>query len=178
MCPRHPRAPVAPAEKKTPESAAAPPLNGASAAPAASKIEPEAASEAPIDDVPAAPDTRSTFEQAVDLFKRHGKPLLYGFLHGQARLVRFEPGMIELARGTMMLSERRQEMAALLREWTGQPWQIVEVDGPGDPSLDRAGGASQGTASRRTCRRPAPEGGAGDFSRVRRSSTCSPRMTM
>jgi len=71
----------------------------------------------------------------VQLFKRHGKPLLYGWLHGQARLVHFEPGKIELERGDMMLSERRSEMAVLLKEWTGEAWQVFDVDGPGAPSL-------------------------------------------
>ncbi|MEL6963610.1 MAG: DNA polymerase III subunit gamma/tau [Pseudomonadota bacterium] len=84
----------------------------------------------PSDDVDV-----KTFEDAVLLFKAHAKPLFYGWLHGQARLVHFEFGKIELQRGDMMLAERRQEMAACLREWTGQPWQVVEVDGPGAPSL-------------------------------------------
>ncbi|MEZ5932264.1 MAG: DNA polymerase III subunit gamma/tau [Alphaproteobacteria bacterium] len=128
------QAPVsdASAEKKTPESADKPSLNGIAAAPAAPKKEPEPKSEAPVNEVLAAP---GTFGEAVDLFWRHDKRLLHGWLHAQARLVRFEPGMIELEGGNKMLSERRQEMAALLREWTGRPWQIVEVEGPGAPSL-------------------------------------------
>ena len=91
----------------------------------------EPVSKAPVNAVPAA-----QFEDLVRLFKQHDKPLLHGWLHGRARLVRFEPGLIELQRGDMMLSERRQEMAGLLKEWTGTPWQIVEVDQPGEPSLD------------------------------------------
>ena len=43
--------------------------------------------------------------------------------------------MIELKKGDMLLSERRQEMATLLKEWTGQSWQIVESEQPGEPSL-------------------------------------------
>lgn len=101
----------------------------------------------PVDEVPvvngglASPPVNgahtspATFAEIVTLFKRRGKPLLYGWLHGQARLVHFEPGKIELERGDMMLTERRQEMASLLREWTGERWQVVEVDGPGAPSL-------------------------------------------
>ena len=60
------------------------------------------------------------FEEAVGLFKRHNKPLLYGWLYGRARLVRFTEGMIELEKGDLMLTERRQEIAAYLKEWTGQ----------------------------------------------------------
>jgi DNA polymerase-3 subunit gamma/tau len=119
-------------EKKT-EPSGATPLNGTSAAPATLEQEPEPAGETPVDDVLAAPP--GTFEEAVELFRRHGKPLLHSFLHGQARLVRFAPEVIELERGNGMLSGRRQEMAALLRTWTGQAWQIVEVDQEGAPSL-------------------------------------------
>lgn len=124
-----PAAPKAAAETGEPAKQA--PSNGVSAPPTVIAKAPEPASEIPVNGVPAAP----CFEDVVLLFKQHNKPLLYGWLHGQARLVRFEPGVIELERGDMMLSERRQEMAALLREWTGQTWQMLEVEGPGAPSL-------------------------------------------
>ena len=111
-------------------------MNGAAATPAVAKKKPEPASETPVNGVPAAPVAPpGCFEDVVQLFKRHGKPLLYGWLHGQARLVHFEPGKIELERGDMMLSERRSEMAVLLKEWTGEAWQVLDVDGPGAPSL-------------------------------------------
>ena len=84
------------------------------------------------------------FPELVDLFRRHNKPLLYGWLHGRARLVHFEPGKIELERGDPLLAERRQEMAALLKSWTGRPWQIAEADRPGAPSLtDQEAAAKQ-----------------------------------
>ena len=104
------------------------PINDVPLAPAPApiaEVKPEPPSQAPV----------ATFEDAVKLFKRHDKPLLHGWLHGQARLVRFEPGMIELQKGDMMLAERRQEMATLLKAWTGKPWQIIESDEEGEPSL-------------------------------------------
>jgi DNA polymerase-3 subunit gamma/tau len=76
-----------------------------------------------------------TFEAVVDLFRQHRKPLLHGWLHGRAKLVRFETGRIMLEQGDQLLSERRQEMASLLRTWTGEPWQILESDQEGAPSL-------------------------------------------
>ncbi len=91
---------------------------------------PEVASRAPVNEVPVA-----HFEEVVGLFKQHEKPLLYGWLHGRARLVRFAEGVIELEKGDLMLTERRQEMAMLLKEWTGRPWQLTEVDEPGEPCL-------------------------------------------
>ena len=71
----------------------------------------------------------------VALFRRNKKPLLHGWLHGRAKLVHFEPGKIELEKGDQLLSERRQEMAALLRSWTGELWQIIESEDLGAPSL-------------------------------------------
>ncbi len=136
-----PTTPAAVAAKSEPASEApvkaapiAPPVNGVLAV----LPDDEGHATAYVNGVPAEPVNEvrvAQFEDAVLLFKKHGKPLLYGWLHGQARLVHFEPGKIELERGDMMLSERRQEMASLLREWTGEPWQVVEVDGPGAPSL-------------------------------------------
>jgi DNA polymerase-3 subunit gamma/tau len=123
-----PAAPPAPVQAK-PEAASEALVNGASGTPSVNGVAAVSIAE-PADEVRVA-----RFEDAVLLFKRNGKPLLYGWLHGQARLVHFEPGKIELERGDMMLTERRQEMASLLREWTGEPWQVVEVDGPGAPSL-------------------------------------------
>ena len=136
-------APTAPkTEPAKPEPAKPVAVNGAAAAPAVAKKKPEQESRTPANGVPAASAASAasaappaSFEDVVLLFKRHKKPLLYGWLHGQARLVHFEPGKIELERGDMMLSERRAEMAALLKEWTGEAWQVLEVDGPGAPSL-------------------------------------------
>ncbi|MDH3664734.1 MAG: DNA polymerase III subunit gamma/tau, partial [Alphaproteobacteria bacterium] len=120
----------APASTPPPPSADAPSMAPASA------DKPQPVRQTPVNGVPAAPAAPvGCFEDAVHLFKRHDKPLLHGWLHGQARLVHFAPGLIELEKGDMLLAERRQEMAALLKEWTGQPWQIVESDHAGAPSL-------------------------------------------
>jgi len=77
----------------------------------------------------------STFEEVVELFRAHNKPLLHGWLHGRAKLVHFEPGKIQLEKGDQLLTERRQEMASLLRSWTDEPWQIIESDQEGALSL-------------------------------------------
>ena len=77
----------------------------------------------------------STFEEVVELFRLNKKPLLHGWLHGRARLVHFETGKITLQKGDQLLADRRQEMTNLLRSWTGEPWQIIESDGEGAPSL-------------------------------------------
>ena len=76
--------------------------------------------------------------------------LLHSWLHSRAKLVHFEPGKLELERGDLMLTEKRQEIAGLLREWTGEPWQVVESDQEGDPSPHRARGDRQGAAPGRT----------------------------
>ncbi len=79
--------------------------------------------------------TPKNFRALVELFRRHNKPLLYGWLHGRARLVRFESGVLALEKGDLMLSERRQEMAALLNDWTGHSWRVVESEIQGETTL-------------------------------------------
>ncbi|MGI9436215.1 MAG: DNA polymerase III subunit gamma/tau [Geminicoccaceae bacterium] len=81
------------------------------------------------------PLTIGSFAEAAALFKQRKKPLLYGWLHGRARLVDFQPGKIELESGDQLLADRRREMAELLTSWTGEPWLVIESDRPGDPSL-------------------------------------------
>ncbi|MEM8950100.1 MAG: DNA polymerase III subunit gamma/tau [Pseudomonadota bacterium] len=130
-----------PAEVASPAEIAPP----AEAAPPA-EVTPPAEPEPPIEATPPPqinghapkvdrPPAAGSFEEVVKLFKQRKKPLLYGWLHGRARLVRFAEGLIELEKGDLMLSERRQEIAALLKEWTGKPWQIVESDEQGEPCL-------------------------------------------
>lgn len=119
-----PVAELQPRQEETPP----PQINGH-----APKVEtPAVPSQAPVNEVPVA---LAHFGDVVELFKLHNKPLLYGWLHGRARLVRFADGMIELEKGDLMLSERRQEIAGLLKEWTGKPWQVVESDEQGEPCL-------------------------------------------
>jgi DNA polymerase-3 subunit gamma/tau len=82
-----------------------------------------------------APGTIGSFSEAVDLFRANNKLLLYSWLHSRAKLVHFEPGRIELETGDQLLTERRSEIAGLLRSWTGEPWQLVESEKPGSLSL-------------------------------------------
>ncbi len=123
-----PRPEVAPYAEAAPHAEAAPPP--AEAVPPAPQINGHAPE---VNRPPAA--AAGSFEEVVDLFRQHSKPLLYGWLHGRARLVRFAEGMIELEKGDLILTERRQEIAAFLKEWTGQPWQVVESDEQGEPCL-------------------------------------------
>lgn len=79
--------------------------------------------------------TSLDFPSLVNLFRINRKPLLHGWLHGRGKLVDFQPGLIVLEKGDPFLTERRQEIAALLKNWTGRPWQIVESDMEGEASL-------------------------------------------
>ncbi len=125
------RSGVAAAERPEEKSEAR--VNGVPARPTAPDAKKKGkTSGAVVDAVPAAP---GGFEEAVALFKRHGKPLLYSWLHGQARPVRFEQGLIEIEKVSLPLGERRKEISACLQEWTGRPWQVVEVEAEGEASL-------------------------------------------
>ena len=69
-----------------------------------------------------------SFEEAVAMFERFGEPMLHGWLYEAARLVRFEPGRIELrlAPGTPPDLPGRVETA--LMRWTGRRWLVIVAD--------------------------------------------------
>ncbi|MGH6919711.1 MAG: DNA polymerase III subunit gamma/tau, partial [Geminicoccaceae bacterium] len=89
----------------------------------------EAPAEAP------APPQPATFAEAVDLFRQHDRPRLHSWLHDHVRVVHFEPGQIEIARAEQAPPAWHQEVAQCLSHWTGMPWRVRAVDGPGAPTL-------------------------------------------
>ena len=99
-------------------------------------MEPPAA-EAPT---PAQP---TTFAEAVALFRRYDRPRLYSWLHDHVRLVRFEPGLIEIEHAGQTAPAWHGEVAQCLSQWTAMPWRLLAVDGPGAPTLAEAAAAEQ-----------------------------------
>jgi hypothetical protein len=66
-----------------------------------------------------------SFEEAVELLKLRGEPLLHGWLYQAARLVRFEPGRIELILGPGTPPGLPGRVAEALGCWTRRPWLVV-----------------------------------------------------
>jgi DNA polymerase-3 subunit gamma/tau len=89
---------------------------------------------------PAQP---ATFAEAVALFRRHDRPRLHSWLHDHVRVVRFEPGQIEIEHAGQAQPAWHQEVAQCLSQWTAMPWRLRTVDGPGAPTLAETAAAEQ-----------------------------------
>jgi DNA polymerase-3 subunit gamma/tau len=110
--------------------AAPAPVPPPTAGPLALAPAPEAAPEAVEDTIELA--TPRSFAEAVELFQRFGEPMLYGWLYQAARLVRFEPGRIELQLGADTPTGLPGRIAAALGRWTGRPWLVSIGQDEGD----------------------------------------------
>ena len=82
--------------------------------------------------LPAGPQT---FLEVVQLFEQKREPLLRTHLYGNAHLVRFEVGRIELRPTETAPRDLTNRLGELLTAWTGRRW-IVSVSGEaGEPTL-------------------------------------------
>ncbi len=122
--------------------AAAPPAAPPAPAPAAPEArapvaepapEPAPASEPrpapePAPEPAPAPVTAGDFAAVVELFRENREPRLYGDLVNNVRLVRFEPGRIELLLEEQVMENKLANRAGeLLSNWTGRRWIVVSV---------------------------------------------------
>ena len=134
---------------------AAAPVSGAAPAPVPAVAAPAEPSEPAGDAVVApgfaephaaeapAPPRPATFAEAVDLFRRNDRPRLHSWLHDHVRVVRFEPGQIEIEHAGQVQAAWHSEVAGCLSEWTAMPWRLRAVDGPGAPTLAEFAAAEQ-----------------------------------
>ena len=78
-----------------------------------------------------------SFEEAVELFRLRGEPMLHGWLYQAAHLVHFEPGRIELKLRAGTPAGLTGRIAAALGRWTGRPWLVALADDSerADPTL-------------------------------------------
>jgi DNA polymerase-3 subunit gamma/tau len=131
-----------------PASAAAPRPLPAEVAPADLVVPVEDAivapglAEPPAAEAPAPPQP-ATFAEAVELFRRHDRPRLHSWLHDHVRVVRFEPGQIEIERAEKTPPAWHGEAAQHLSQWTAMPWRLRAVDEPGGPTLAELAAAEQ-----------------------------------
>ncbi len=84
-----------------------------------------------------------TFADVVELFRQQGQPRLHSWLHDHVRLVRFEPGQIEIEHAAQAPPAWHQEAAQCLSQWTASPWRLRAVDGQGGPTLAEQAAAAQ-----------------------------------
>ncbi len=95
---------------------------------------------------PAAPDPQS-FLEVVELFDKQREAVLRSHLYGNAHLVHFEPGRIELRPTEAAPRDLSNRLGQLLTQWTGQRWVVSVSAEPGEPTL-REQAAARETAIR------------------------------
>ncbi len=116
-----------PESSGTPEADTRPPPDREAAIPADDEF-----------DVPPVDDRNSlpmTFEQAVDLFRINGEPLLHAYLANNVHLVRFAVGRISLRITKDAPRDLARQVGQCLAEWTGRPWMVEDSSEEGAPPL-------------------------------------------
>jgi DNA polymerase-3 subunit gamma/tau len=83
---------------------------------------------------PALPAPKS-YRELVKLFAEKKEGILEYHLAASARLVRFEPGVIEINPLPAAPSNLANRVGSLLSEWTGRRWVIGISSAPGEPTL-------------------------------------------
>jgi DNA polymerase-3 subunit gamma/tau len=140
----------APAPASVPPRANATAPGGRSGAPGAvaralSPIEAKAPEPAPV--------AIDSFEAAVTLFRDRKSKWHYS-LQSQVRLVRFEPGRIEINVTPDAPREMAAEIGKLLSQWTGARWLIAVVAEAGQATLRETADAAFAAARERARRNP------------------------
>lgn len=125
-----PRASVEAAPRPLPPPQGRDPVgrSAAAASPAAARLRPEPADIAPAPRLASLADIAALAGQKRD-------PLLKRALERDVRLVRFEPGRIELALEPGAARTVVQDLMRRLQEWTGDRWMVVVSNEPGAPTL-------------------------------------------
>ncbi|HLJ65517.1 MAG TPA: DNA polymerase III subunit gamma/tau, partial [Stellaceae bacterium] len=82
----------------------------------------------------ASPAPRS-FLEVVELFDRHREGILRAHLYHQVRLVRFEPGRIELRPLEGAPRDLANRLGQLLGQWTEHRWVVSVSSEEGEPTL-------------------------------------------
>lgn len=77
----------------------------------------------------------TSFEQMVELFKSKGEVLLYNWLVGNVRPVKFEAGRVEFAVCESLPSDFSARISEALNKWTGVRWVVVISKQQGQPTM-------------------------------------------
>jgi DNA polymerase-3 subunit gamma/tau len=90
---------------------------------------------APDPEGPALAASPTTYRELVRLFAERREGILEYHLASSVRLVRFEPGVIEINPMPAAPSNLANRVGSLLSEWTGRRWVIGISSAPGAPTL-------------------------------------------
>ncbi|MCP5363838.1 MAG: DNA polymerase III subunit gamma/tau [Hyphomicrobiales bacterium] len=109
--------------------------------------------EAPPSEVQSRPDPRS-FEDVVSLLREHREEILRHHAVADMRLVRFEPGRIDINLNDGAPADLPQRLSRFLREQTGARWLVTVSREQGAPSLDAQWQAAEDARLRQIAQHP------------------------
>lgn len=95
----------------------------------------QAMQQEPQDNSLAVVSQLQDFLQLVDLFKNNGEVLLYNWLVGNVRLVKFESGRLEISVCESLPSDFVGRVSDCLKKWTGQRWVVSISKQQGQPTI-------------------------------------------
>jgi DNA polymerase-3 subunit gamma/tau len=77
----------------------------------------------------------SNFKELVTLFSQNREGQLHAQLYSNVRLVRFEPGLLEIRVDAEVPANLAARVGQCLNTWTGRRWMVSITDKEGDASL-------------------------------------------
>ncbi len=104
-----------------------------------------------------------SFESIIALFKRKKEPMIVHHLYTEARLVSFARGKIELNFGDSVGRDVPAEIAAKLKEYSGQTWIVAVSQQEGQPSLREQAEANAQQKREAICAHPIVQGVLNSF---------------
>ena len=112
---------------------------------------------------PALP-APANYRELVRLFADKKEGILEFHLAASVRLVRFEPGVVEINTLPAAPSNLANRVGSLLSEWTGRRWVIGISSAPGEPTLSEVEQADKNAAMDSARAHPAVHEAAADRS--------------
>ena len=95
---------------------------------------------------PVTPPGPANYRELVKLFAEKKEGILEFHLAASVRLVRFEPGVVEINPMPAAPSNLANRVGSLLSEWTGRRWVIGISSAPGEPTLSEVEQADKDAA--------------------------------
>ena len=86
------------------------------------------------DNVPPPPQPQSLLDIS-ELAEAHDDPLLAAHIRGHVRLVRLQPGLLDICLTDGAPDSLPGDMARRLSDWTGERWMVSLSDGPGGMTI-------------------------------------------